>query len=51
MPVEGGRWYNNPLYWYRDRNPFQSATKTTYTMSVNESEQTQLLVYQQKQAL
>lgn len=35
IPVEGDGRYNNPLYWSRDRNPFQPATQSTYTISEN----------------
>ena len=35
IPAEGDGRYNNPLYWSRDRNPFQPATQATYTISEN----------------
>lgn len=35
IPVEGDGRYNNPLYWSRDRTPFQPATQMTYTVSEN----------------
>ena len=35
IPVEGDGRYNNPLYWSRDRNPFQPATQASYTISEN----------------
>uniref|UniRef100_K1PRT2 Mutator-like transposase domain-containing protein n=1 Tax=Magallana gigas TaxID=29159 RepID=K1PRT2_MAGGI len=35
IPVEGDGRYNNPLYWSRDKNPFQLATHSTYTRSEN----------------
>ena len=34
-PVEGDGRYNNPLYWSRDRNPFQPATQAAHTSSEN----------------
>ena len=33
--VEGDGRYNNPLYWSWDRNPFQSATQASQTISEN----------------
>ena len=35
IPVEGDGRYNNPLYWSRDKNPFQPATQASYTISEN----------------
>ena len=35
IPVEGDGRYNNPLYWSRDKNPFQPATQSTYTVVEN----------------
>ena len=34
-PVEGDDRYKNPLYWSRDRIPFQPATQASYTISEN----------------
>ena len=31
IPIESDGHNNNPLYWYRDRNPFQPAPQSTYT--------------------
>ena len=35
IPVEGDGRYNNPLYWSRDRSPFQLATQAFYTICEN----------------
>ena len=35
IAVEGDGRYNNPLYWSRDKNPFQPATQSTYTVVEN----------------
>lgn len=43
IPVEGDGRYNNPLYWSRDRNPFQPATQATYTMSENVTEEKKII--------
>ena len=41
--VEGDDRYNNPLYWSRDRNPFQPATQTSYTISENVTEDKKII--------
>ena len=43
IPVEGDGRYNNPLYWSRDRNPFQPATQSSYTITENVTEDKKII--------